>query len=71
MVNTEMRDWLLKSTQEQREQVAAEADTSVEYLWQISGGHRNPSKKLAERLEAATNGELNKVRLLFPDSSAA
>jgi len=69
-------DWMNKATKAEREVVAAEARTSVGYLWQLSGSHRTPSKKLAERLEEATRKHtpdrvIGKVSALFGADTAA
>ena len=44
-----------------REAIAAELDTTVEYLMlQIGGGHRRASAELAKRIEVATNGAVTR-----------
>ena len=42
------------TTADEREEVAKQAGTTVDYLWQLAGGHRKPSVELAKRLEAAS-----------------
>jgi hypothetical protein len=71
-----LHDWMNATTDKEREALAAEARTTVAYLWQLSGGHRSPSKKLAERLEIASKSvtpdrSLDKVALIFGCSKAA
>lgn len=48
-------DWMEAASAEERERLAIEAKTSVAYLHQLKGGHRKPSRSLAERLETASN----------------
>lgn len=69
-------DWMNKATDEEREAVAKEAGTSVGYLWQLSGKHRRPSPKLAERLESATrkitpDRIIDKISAVFEQGNAA
>lgn len=47
------------------------AGTSLVYFKQCVNGDRVFSRKLAERLEAASEGRLDKVALVFPDSELA
>lgn len=65
-MTTQMQEWLKKATTPERDRVAAEAGTSVAYLYQIAGGHRNPSLELSKKLQAATSGELT-IAGLRPD----
>lgn len=36
--------------------LAAAVGTTVDYVYQLTGGHRFPSRKLALRIKAETNG---------------
>lgn len=70
-----LKDWMHTTNQEERKRVAEHARTSVGYLWQLAGNHRNPSKGLAERLEAATtevtpDRVIDKVSALFGKAAA-
>ncbi|MCP1446421.1 transcriptional regulator with XRE-family HTH domain [Pseudomonas sp. GGS8] len=65
-MTTQMQEWLKKATAKERDQVAAEAGTSVGYLYQIAGGHRKPSLELSKKLQAASCGELT-IQGLRPD----
>lgn len=65
-MTTQMQEWLKKATAPERDRVAAEAGTSVGYLYQIAGGHRNPSLELSKKLQAASKGELT-IPGLRPD----
>jgi hypothetical protein len=58
-----MRDFLKSRSNAEREMVAAKAGTSVDYLWQISGGHRKPSVALSRRLVDASDGALTLYEL--------
>ncbi len=49
-----LKTWLNKSSESERLQVADEASTTVGYLWQIAGSHREAGAKLARRIESAT-----------------
>jgi hypothetical protein len=42
--------WLAETTKEQREQLALDCDTTVEYLYQLGGKHRQGSGPLVRRL---------------------
>ncbi len=48
-----LKAWLNKATPIERQDVATNAKTSVAYLWQLAGGHRQASASLAERVEKA------------------
>lgn len=63
----DVKTFLKTSTKAEREEVARAAGTSVSYLWQLAGGHRNPSKVMAEKLEKASNGRINALAALFPE----
>lgn len=63
----DIKSFLKNSTLDEREQVAAEAGTSVAYLRQLAGRHRNCSKVLAERLERASRGRINAQAAMFPE----
>lgn len=62
----DMRTFLKTTSKTERERVAKEAETTVAYLFQLAGGHREPSVKLAMRLEKASGGLLSR-RDLRPD----
>lgn len=55
-----MRAYLNSITPEERENVAERCDTSVDYFWQIAGKHRNPSTKLAMKIEKHTGGKVTR-----------
>ncbi|QZP24515.1 helix-turn-helix domain-containing protein [Pseudomonas mosselii] len=65
-MNDHLRDWLGRPTNERRQQVAADAKTTVGHLWQLAGGHRKASTELAERLQDASDGEIT-IAGLRPD----
>ena len=50
---------------EEAARVCEVAGTNLDYFLQIAQGKRFPGRKLAERLQAASNGRLNKVALVF------
>lgn len=54
-----------------REKLAAAAGTSVPYLSQLAYGHRAPSRKMAEKIEAATDGVVRAVEMIFGSQAAA
>lgn len=71
-----VKQWLAAATDEEREQVARKAGTTVGYLWQLSGNHRWPSSALAERLESACleitpDRVMNRVVLVFGERQVA
>lgn len=45
--------------------LAEACGTSPAYLYQLATGRRRPKANLAEKIEAATNGEVCKVELIF------
>lgn len=57
-MSLQIREWLTGASKEERERVATEANTSVDYLYQLAGGHRKASLELADRLQRAANGAL-------------
>lgn len=57
-MSLQIHEWLRSASKEERERVAKEAKTSVDYLYQLSGGHRKASLELADRLQQATKGQL-------------
>ncbi|GAB2798936.1 hypothetical protein GCM10027040_27370 [Halomonas shantousis] len=65
-MSQQLRDWLAQAPEAKREQVAASANTTVPYLWQLAGGHRKASLEKAKRLQDASGGELT-IEGLRPD----
>jgi len=58
----------------QKRNLAADCETTVEYFFQISGGHSEPSPKLALKIESATRGLVSRQELrpdIYPKESAA
>lgn len=51
---------------DERLALAAQAGTSVGYLWQLAGKHRDASPKLALAIERATQGTVTRA-MLRPD----
>lgn len=49
-----VKQWMASTTDYEREAVASKAGTSVGYLWQLSGSHRQPSPKKAKALHQAS-----------------
>lgn len=71
-----VKQWMARATDQERERVAKKARTTVGYLWQLSGNHRSPSSSLAERLEKASlevtpDRVMSRVVLVFGDGVAA
>ena len=58
------KTFLKSASMQERERVAADAGTTVAYLWQLAGGHSKPSARLAIRLEAASAGKMTREDLL-------
>lgn len=52
-MSTNLTLWLAEATADERQQLAELAGTGVNYLSQLSGGHRNASPELARELERA------------------
>lgn len=57
-----LRHWLQTTRPEAREAAAREARTSVQYLYQLAGGHRRAGPQMARRLAAATGVPLHALR---------
>jgi DNA-binding transcriptional regulator YdaS (Cro superfamily) len=55
--------WLADATAAQRARVAKAAGTSVNYLYQIGGGHRVTGAGLARSIELATGGDVLRTDL--------
>lgn len=49
-----LKQWLNKASESERDAVAEKAGTTVAYLWQIAGSHREAGAKLARRISSAT-----------------
>jgi len=62
-----MKSWLRRHTKEENQAFADKIDTSLMYLEQIGMGIRTPSPKMAEKLAEASDNELDKMGLLFPN----
>lgn len=49
-----LADWLRQATPDQREACARQAATSVNRLYQLAGGHRQPSARACHDIAAGT-----------------
>ncbi|GAB3099812.1 hypothetical protein G8770_03670 [Aestuariicella hydrocarbonica] len=49
-----LNSWMKEASPELRSKLAAEARTSVGYLWQLAGEHRKPGAVMARRLVDAS-----------------
>jgi hypothetical protein len=49
----DMKTFLKNSNDAEREQLAAMVGSSVNYFWQIAGGHKQPGPKLCKKLVEA------------------
>ena len=70
----EFKDFVKGLNREEREVYAAAAGTTVDYLWQISGGFSKPSGLLARRLADESGGKVRREDLrpdIFGESDAA
>lgn len=65
-MSNQLRDWLHSHSDSERSVLADSARTSVAYLWQLAGGHRNASVELVARLNKASKGALT-LEGLRPD----
>lgn len=59
-----LRDWIRATTPSARRLVCGEIGTTMDYLWQIAGGHSRPSVHLSLAIERATGVSRH---LLRPD----
>lgn len=53
-----LKDWMNQNTLEKRMELAAACGTTVGYLYQLSGGHRKPSLRLALSIQKFTDGQV-------------
>lgn len=53
VITMDMKTYLRQATSEQREQLATAVESSVDYFYQIAGGHKKPGTDLCKRLVAA------------------
>jgi len=53
-----LHELLPKLTAEQRNVLAEKCGTSVNYLYQLAGGHRRPSMAMAANIAQATGGKV-------------
>jgi hypothetical protein len=60
----ELTEYMRGITPQEREKFAARCKTTVEYLYQIAGGHRNAGARLARRIhdESGRKVDLHKLR---------
>lgn len=63
----DIKTFLKTAKPEEAERVARDAGTSLAYLRQLAGRHRNCSKHLAMRLEQASKGRITAIGALFPE----
>ena len=64
---TPMLEWLRSHTTAEREELAQKVGTSVMYLYQIGMRYRNPSIKLAKKIEYESGYTISREKLLFPE----
>jgi DNA-binding transcriptional regulator YdaS (Cro superfamily) len=54
----DLRTYLERAPKGERRRLADAIGTEVEYIYQLSGGHRTPSLDLAKKIEQATAGQV-------------
>lgn len=59
----DLKTWLNSATPEERETLADKAETGVNYLWQIAGGHRKPTPEKVKAIVKASE-EVTPDRIL-------
>lgn len=59
----EVKEWLKRHLEKERKALALQVGTSVNYLYQLAGGHRQASPELAKKIEEATEGAITKQEL--------
>ena len=47
--------------------VAIQAGSSYDYIYQLAYGYRRASRTMAERLEQASEGRMDRVSLVWPE----
>lgn len=70
-----IKDWFRAASDMERAQVAVSVGTSVNYLQQLAGYNRYPSRRMAALLEAATKEHtpdrvVSKIEAVFPTEAA-
>ena len=64
-----LAEYIRITARRERQRVAQSCGTTVGYLYQIAGGHRQPGVPLSLRIEAATRGHVCRCTLrpdVFP-----
>lgn len=61
------RDFYDEYGRHELKRVAILAGSNYAYLWQVARGYRRPSVDMAEKLEAASDGRMDRVSLVWPD----
>jgi len=59
----ELKEWMKRHLTSEKEKLAADCKTTVAYLYQVAGGHRSASGKLAKAIEQYSNGLIDKSTL--------
>lgn len=49
-----LRDWIKRTPPAERARICSKIGTTMDYLWQIAGGHSRPGVRLSLLLEAET-----------------
>ena len=61
------RDFLDTYGRHEAKRVAIVAGSNYAYLWQLARGYRVASRDMAEKLEAASDGRMDRVSLVWPE----
>lgn len=59
----DVKEFLRSTDKPERERVAKRANTTVAYLFQLSGGFSRPSATMCLRLETASDGRMTREEL--------
>ncbi len=57
-----LKDWIKRTPPKERADICKQVGTTMDYLWQLAGGHSRASPKLALALEAATGVSKHDLR---------
>ena len=56
----DLKKFLNSITKQERESIASSSGTTVDYFWQLSGGHRKAGPLLAIKIEEVTSGKVSR-----------
>lgn len=61
-----LKEWIKATPPAERRAICKEIGTTMDYLWQIAGGHSRPGARMALVIEAATGVSRYELRPDLP-----